>query len=251
MSVITFASTCWENDWDVLLKTNYLRNNIIRNFYNFDQRVLLINNVNNCKLVVKYAKILVKKNIIDDYVIVEDYVKNTLDFFKLTKDDLGKGYFYSIAVLVSIYVCTTDFMLYYTGDSILKYPINWISEAIDIMNQRNDIKVANLCWNNRYFEAKNDSISEVGNFYIGTGFSDQCFLIKTENFRAKIYNEKNAASERYPNHARGSFEERVDSWMRNNNYKRITHKTKSYFNNNFIQNKLLRNLKILLGLYNQ
>ena len=47
MPSITFASNCWEKDWDILLKTNFLDNKILRNEVTFTKKTLLINNVKN------------------------------------------------------------------------------------------------------------------------------------------------------------------------------------------------------------
>ena len=61
-------------------------------------------------------------------------------------------------------------------------------------------------------------------------FSDQCFLVKTENFKKKIYNEKDDLSELfYPDYAGDSFEKRVSSYLKNNKYYRITSKNITYY----------------------
>ena len=71
------------------------------------------------------------------------------------------------------------------------------------------------------------------NFFIGFGFSDKCYLIKIVNFKLSIYNEENTLSERYPMYGGNLFEKRIDAWMKNNNYNRITYKHGSYYNSNF------------------
>ena len=114
-----------------------------------------------------------------------------------------------------------------------KSAIDWITPAIDIFKLRNDIIVANPTWNFKYDEAKNESFDEIGDFYLGYGFSDQCFLIKTETFKHKIYNETHIDSQRYPSYGGELFEKRVDSFMRNHKLRRLTSKKVSYIHENF------------------
>lgn len=96
------------------------------------------------------------------------------------------------------------------------------------MTTNSQVKVANLTWNENYLEAKAESSTENDNFYLGYGFSDQCYLVKITDFREAIYNETNIASQRYPAYGGELFEKRVDSWMRNHEYFRATYKHGSY-----------------------
>ncbi|MES9682267.1 hypothetical protein ABWK22_04955, partial [Gottfriedia acidiceleris] len=139
----------------------------------------------------------------------------------------------SISELVSIYLCNTKFLLHFSSDSILEKPFNWIDLSILKLQEDERIKVANPVWNGNIFEAKQESIDEDENFYIGYGFSDQCYLIRTNDFKNKIYNEKNPISERYPIYGGELFEKRVDAWMRNNHFKRITFKHGNYIHQNY------------------
>ncbi|MHC0038676.1 hypothetical protein [Pseudoneobacillus sp. C159] len=198
------------------------------NLYSFSNKVLFINNVQDKELVSYHAEILVKEGILTSFVIVDDYAEEALDFFGLTKDCFGAGYYYSISELVSIYLCKTEYLLHFSSDSILEKPIDWIKNAIKKMEGNMKIKVANPTWNGQYQEALAESIEEDDYFYTGFGFSDQCYLIRVKDFKQKIYMEKNSLSERYPVYGGELFEKRVDAWMRNNNYYRITYKLGSY-----------------------
>ena len=103
--------------------------------------------------------------------------------------------------------------------------------------------MANPTWNKEYDNAKKESINENKNFYKGFGFSDQCYLIKTSDFKQCIYNEENILTERYPTYGGNLFEKRIDAWMRNNNYNRITFKHDSYYHKNYpktINKKIFR-----------
>ena len=251
MRSITFATNCWERDWDILLKTEFLKNKISRNAYDFTKKTLLINNVDNRKKVEEYSRNMVDKGVITDYFFVEDYIDEALKSFQLSKDALGKGYYYSNHELVGIYLCDTDYLLYFTGDTWLDKKNDWIEPALIELEKNENFKVANPVWNRKDDEAKKESTSEIENFYVGFGFSDQCFLVRTKDFKAPIYNESNPLSERYPKYGGETFEKRVDSWMRNHNFLRLTFKNGYYVHEDFPADKYRRKIEILMGKYNK
>jgi len=230
---VTFETKCYEKDWQILLKTNRLEKMIACNLFPFKEKILYINNVSDPKTVSQHAEKLVERGIITSYVVVDDYASEALDFFGIAKESFRGGYYYSIAELVSIYLCKTEYLVHFSSDSILEQPLEWIQPSIKVMQSRPAIKVANPVWNRRYAEAKSESFAEDTHFFYGQGFSDQCYLIKTSDFRQKIYNEKHPMSERYPAYGGELFEKRVDAWMRNHSYYRITCKKGSYLHQNF------------------
>lgn len=248
---VTFFTSCWAKDWEILLKTHYLENKIARNAYEFTDKVLMINNVFDREEVSRYAEKAVAGGVITGFFFVEDYIDEALSFFKLSKEVLGRGYYYSNHELASIYLCQTDYLLFYTGDTWLDKTTPWVTPALAELEKNGDYKVANPVWNKRYDEARRESSFEVEAFYVGFGFSDQCFLVRTADFRAPIYNEVNSASERYPLYGGETFEKRVDSWMRNHCYLRLTYKWGSYVHEDFSKNRLLRAFNIKTGVYDK
>ena len=237
---VTFEIKVYENDWEHLLIGEYLDKIIGLCNYDFKKKYLFINNVTNLNEVKKYADIKVKNGIIDEYFVVYDYVKEALKYFNIEKESFKNGYYYSISELVSIYLCQTNYLLHFSSDSYLdESQVNWIDKAITIFKERDDIIVANPVWNFAYKEAKKESLTEMDDFYVGYGFSDQCYLIKTNVFKEQIYNEKHIDSDRYPKYGGELFEKRVDSFMRNHKKLRITSKEISYIHKNFT--KKMRN----------
>jgi hypothetical protein len=230
---VTFETKCYEKDWNVLLLTNRLMNMISYNSFPFKEKILYINNVNDPVLVSEYAEKLVNQGIITSYVVVDDYANEALDYFGIMKESFRGGYYYSIAELVSIYLCKTEYLVHFSSDSILAKPFDWVTPAILKMNSNPSVKVANPVWNHSYDFARSESFAEDENFYYGYGFSDQCYLIKTSDFKANIYHEKNQASERYPHYGGELFEKRVDAFMRNRHFHRITYNKGSYIHQNF------------------
>lgn len=233
LNQVTFETKCYEKDWKILLKTDRLEKMIDYNQYQFKEKILYINNVDNISEVSRYADKLVARGVLSSYIVVEDYSKEVLNFFEINKDSFKGGYYYSISELVSIYLCNTEYLLHFSSDSILDRPFNWIDLSISKFQDDVHIKVANPVWNGNLLEANQESIYEDENFFIGYGFSDQCYLIRTKDFKNKIYNEKNPISERYPVYGGELFEKRVDAWMRNNLFKRITFKHGNYIHQNF------------------
>ncbi len=226
-----------------------MRDLVSRCNYSFDQRILYINNVKYPSIVEAHAQRLINDGVIDQFVHVHEHAQEALDFFQLSKEKLGKGYYYSIAELVSIYLTKTKYLLHFSSDAIPEKDItsSWLQEAIDLLNVKNDVKVFNLTWDHRFNEAKNESISEDSEFFYGYGFSDQMYLVRTADFRAPIYEEINDASERYPKYGGELFEKRVDSWMRNCGHIRATSKQTSYLHQNFTKNNLVKKIAVTLN----
>lgn len=249
--MVTFETKVYEKDWKYLLKDGFLKKNIERCKYNFTCRTLFINNVKDADEVLYYAYKLKKTNLVDNIYLVQDYEKEVLDHFNLTKNSFKGGYYYSIAELTSIYLCSTKFLLHFSGDSFMQQSPKaslWIDEAIDIIIKNPDILVANPTWNFNYNQVKNESFGELKNFFIGYGFSDQCCLINVDPFKKDIYKENNPLSQRYPEYGGELFEKRVDAYMRNHNLKRITSKEISYIHKNFPKTGLRKKIYSLIPL---
>lgn len=235
---ITFETKCWEGDWKYLLKEGYLEMMIKNCAYPFDSKVLFINNVKNRSEVELFAQEKVNQGLIDKYIVVEDYADEALQFFKLHKDDFKGGYYYSIAELVSIYLCETDLLLHFSSDSYIEENNQgWVKKAKKLLSENNDYFTANPTWNYDFNGAKSESFTEIEDHYIGYGFSDQCYMIRTADFRKPIYSETHPASERYPKYGGELFEKRVDSYMRNHELLRATSKTASYTHKNHPKKK--------------
>lgn len=234
---ITFETKVWENDWETILKTDRIEQMIDRCKYAFDEKILYINNVEDLDLVRQAADKLIANQVITKYIHVQEYAQEALDFFSLSKEKLGKGYYYSIAELVSIYLTNTQYLLHFSGDSIVApwTKRDWLSQGITTLETKPQVKVFNLTWNRKYRDAKRDSEIIDNNNYYGYGFSDQMYLVRTADFRAPIYEHYHPASECYPAYGGDLFEKRVYSWLRSHNYLLATYRYGSYLHENFPQ----------------
>ena len=228
MATVTFETKVYENDWKFILIGNYLTRMINNCDYNFDKKTLLINNVSNTKRVAKYAQKKVDQGVIDAFYIVEEYIAEALKYFQLTKHDLGKGYCYSSAEIVGLYLCKTDFLCHFSSDSILipnRY--NWIRESIEMFNQNNKIFVSNPLWDK--IELNKSLVINKSFHFCNAGFSDQCYLLSMKKVKNDflIYHHPDG-DKLYPNYGGELFEKRVFSFMKYNDLFRIT-TLKSYY----------------------
>lgn len=242
---VTFEIKVYENDWIYILSGDYLAKLIDNCNYNFFCKQLVINNVKDVAKVIRYAEKKIKEGVIDKIIVVSEHELIVLNHFNLNKDSFKGGFNYSIAELTGIYFCQTDYLLHFSSDSFVKKSgFNWIKKAVKNLENDNKFIVANPIWNNKTEEGKSESDYELKDFFVGFGFSDQCYLVKTKFFKSNIYNEANIKSERYPKYGGELFEKRVDAFMRNSGHLRITFKDVSYFHVNFPKKSFWNNFKI-------
>ena len=232
---VAFETKCYERDWQIVANEGYLRSVISNCKHSFDYRVLYLNNFADYAPALQAAEQLVAANVIDEYCVVEEHATAALKAFDITRDSLGSGYHYSIAELVGVYRCKTDYLLHFSGDSQMDEGApNWIDDAIRIMEQRPEVFVANPLVNRQHrWLARLEAIDEDADWYYSCGFSDQCFLVNAKSMQKKvIYNEKHLASERFPAYGGELFEKRIDAYMHNHDLQRITSKHASYIHKN-------------------
>lgn len=239
---LTFETKCWENDWKLMAYTDHLRQMIANCSVNFHRKVLWINNVKDLDRAQHALAHLIDDKIVDAIPVVERYIDQALSEYEIDKCSFGGGYNYSSAELTGIYTCQTKYLLHFSSDSYIPHQFkdaNWIEDAISIMETHPEIVVANPTWNEKWKEAKEESFSTIDNFYLGFGFSDQCYLINTEAFKRPVYNFHHEASDRYPAYGGELFEKRVDSYMRTHDLHRITSKSVSYTSKNITRMQYL------------
>ncbi len=238
---VTIATSCWEKDWRYVLQGKSLQENIEKHQFAFSERLLVINNVLNQEEVWKKAEELEKKQILTKIVSSQKKEKEVLSFFSLTKEEFlandtreeyqvdNEWIFYnSLAPLTAIYFCKTPYLLYFTPDAYLKKPLSWIEKALFLLEKDKTYKVANPLWNERKREAKKESLQKKRGFWVSKeGFSDQMFLVKTEDFQKPIYSEVGECTKKFP---RGEvFEKRVYIHLKNQGYKRLIFSKGSYY----------------------
>ena len=246
---ISFETKVWEKDWELILKTSRLERLIEKCNHDFEDKILLINNVTNPSKVFKEAERLVKSGVITEYINVADHAKKTLEYFNLSKESLGLGYYYSISELVSLYLSRTEYLLHFSGDTVIhkKTPKNWLATSLKILESDPKIKVVNLPWDKFGIKMIEEKISETPEYWNSIGFSDQMYLVRTEDFKREIYSYHHPYSDRYPKYGGELFEKRVDSWLRVNDFYRATLKNGLYLHRNFTNVWWKKRLSIILN----
>ena len=246
---ITFETKVWENDWEIMLKTHRIKQMIERCHHPIDEKILYINNVSDLDAVTREADRLISEKIISKYVVVSHHAEKALEFFSLSKEKLGKGYYYSIAELVSIYLTDTKYLLHFASDSIVAPHTrkDWLNLGINTLDSNPQVKVFNLIWNKKYKEAVKESEFEDRDIFYGNGFSDQMYLIRAADFKDSIYEHYHSDADHYPIYGGELFEKRVYSWLRHHNYLRATYKHGSYLHQNFTNNPWKKKVSISLN----
>ena len=245
---VSFATCVWEKDWrPVLLDPEYLQVRQIGNHsFPFSEKLLIINNVADLPAVQAAADHKVQGGVLTRYVMAEALAAEALSFFQLEREDFRVGsdasnyagvnpdwvYYNALGPLCALYAAQSDYLLYQTGDVRLDKRVDWIGKSIRRMERSNRIKIANLVWNERYEEARNESYKKRWNFYLAKeGFSDQMFLVKTRDFRQPIYGDIRPDSSHFP---RGDvWEKRAFSAMKNKGWERLICVRGSYTHDNF------------------
>jgi hypothetical protein len=238
MPSVDFETKCWEQDWRLICEPNYLSRMIERCNYAFQKRRVIINNVGDLDLVAKALGRLVSLGVIDEFCTADALADEALARYQISRPSFRGGYYYSIAELVGIMSSSADYLLHFSSDSIMEGRIRtarWVGEAVAIMQERDDVIVANPAWNWRFRKAAAVSEGRVGDFYVECGFSDQCYLIKRAVFDAPIYGHDHPDAAIFPAHGGNSFERRAFSFMRACGKKRITHSKESYWHRNIGQ----------------
>ena len=226
--MVTFETTIFEKDWEVILKTGYLEKMIARCNYGFQRKVLIVNNVKNRKDVESVCQSKKRDGIINDFYFVEDYDKEVLDFFDIDPLSFRGGRIYSMPPLVGIYLCETRYLLRFTGDSIIINDHPWIDESISLM----DGEIISAAPKVDFYDERNP-IRIIGDFQVTKAFSDQCFLADTDVFKKKIYNYTSEYTSNYPAYAGQPFERRIADFMFCENKFMITNTKALYTSKNF------------------
>ena len=244
--MLTFETKCYENDYEFILTGSRLARMIDNCGHAFERRQLVINNVKDRERVGDLAEAVKAQGIVDEYFFAEDYAEETLSHFGLGREDFGRGYYYSIAELVGIHRCRTPYLLHFSSDAWIPSPsrVDGAADAMERMSADPRHVCANPCWNSRYAEAESESTSRDGPWFVGQGFSDQCYLVPKALFDSDIYREAHPFSERYPVYGGELFEKRVDSYMRNHGLLRLTRTDMSYRHRNFPKGGLKRRLAL-------
>ena len=259
---LTLASNCYEKNINIVTDVEYAKKLFLYGLSDIDYRILLISNVRDKELAKGKCEILKEQKIIDDYIFSFDCsedIQQTFHgcdretFFRKTTlrekmhallekkkiKSIYDGIYYSISQIASIVTCPTKWLLFITEDVRLhpKALATWVGLAIDVINKKDEVLVANPLWNAQVDWAQYESLYEDKEFWYSERFSDQCFLINTDKLKLfkGILSEKNKECEKvFPYYGGNCFERRICAYMRNHHLLRATYKHDYYIHKDII-----------------
>lgn len=232
---VAFVTSCWEANWEVMLKTDYLARMIDRNCYSFAERILIINNVALPSTVAAEAQRLVREDILTHYYLAADHSAAALTAYQVQLSPEQNEVPYLVADLVAVHLVKSDYIVRFSSDCILEKSADWITTCLPYLARDHRILCACPLWSDYYRDIREEFFLETVNFYYGHRFSDQCYLIQSDRFRRPIYNEYHAASVGFPAHAGNSFERRCDAYLNNQGHYKIVSKEAIYHHRTFAQ----------------
>ncbi len=214
---------CWEGSYRDLLVPSVLGQRYAAHHHPFARRVLTINNVDDPRDVVARADAAVARDECDAYVFVADALPMALERCGLRMADILPVRHFVDFHLVTVATATAEYVLHNAGDVELAQPFDWVSDAVTRLEQQQRYLVAAPNFLSHPGLIERESLRFDAPYWVGYGFTDQCFLGATQRLAAPIYREWNLVSNRYPMaHIGRIFEARIDAYMRNHKLLRIT-----------------------------
>lgn len=223
---VALVINTYESTVSRVLRRSFFSERASENLRIFDETILLINNVQNRQKADQAAQDLVTWGEISSFFHVSDLLSHALQQIGLQPEDLGRIPHYSDCVLVAPFTTDAKFLLYWDAEVTLVTPTEWVERSIALLNRQSDVFVASPIPSRREYSRY---VGETKDFHFDYGFSDQLFLVRTEDLRKTIYREKCPASLRYPlSHVGSVAEQRLDSYMRNHSLVRALFKDATY-----------------------
>jgi hypothetical protein len=214
MHRVDFVVNCFERTYRHLLQPGRLDDLVGAQQFEFAERTLLINNVDDFAHIRRLADAGLTRGEITRAVVVADHLDTALAQTRLSRRDLRRLPHYSDCGLVAVALDGADWFVYWDADARLKKPHDWITPTMSYMEHHREIAIGNPCWW-REGEAEREAIRIGESFAVGYGFSDVAFLARRSELGRAIYRYFAPASWRFPLAAvEPIFEQRVDAYMR-------------------------------------
>lgn len=232
LSTVDCYIDCWEGSYRDLLVPGVLGEQFAMHRYPFARRVLTINNIDDRQAVLSLADAAVGRGECDEYILVAEALPIALERCGLRLDDISPVLHFVDFHLVTVATTRADFVLHNAGDVQLTRPFDWVSDAVARIEKDERFLIANPGYASHPGLVAKEALDFDAPYWVGFGFSDQCFLGATRRLAAPIYSEWNFMSNRYPmTHIGRIFEARVDAYMRNHRLLRLTDSRIDYVHN--------------------
>lgn len=197
-ATVSFFTKTWGGDYRQFLN-GALKRKVDAMDYDFEVVGLVINN----EVPLGVADSLSAQA--DVVIDAEEHAKNVLRFYGLSEEDFNGGYPYSIGELSACWACDTDYLCYVQGDCLVTSG-DWVTEGIRVLSRDSSVSVVSPA-------------SEVNTWHGVDGrdqfFSDQAFLVRTEEFQNPIFKFDGPEQPEYPDYGGHSFEYKAGQYLRN------------------------------------
>ncbi len=118
---VDIVFNCFEKTYTQVINENFIINVCQMNQFNFKNRFIIINNVNDRSLVEQIAKKLLEKGVIQGYYYVEDLREKACKRFGVSKRDFGKIYYYSDWAFVMLYIVRSPYFVHWDSHALLRF----------------------------------------------------------------------------------------------------------------------------------
>jgi hypothetical protein len=227
---VALVVNTFERTRDTVLMPGFFSKIEKDNCRTFDEKVLLVNNVENQDSAAAGATRLLESGEITSFHFVAGHLDSVLSAAGLRLSDLQPMIHWSDCDLVSSFLVRSPYLLYWDADVVMRESMNWVDDGCDLLACRDDVLVVNARGPN-WTTRSELTVGTLGAFSLGYGFSDQLWLARPEDFRRPIYGYSAPASAQYPtSHVCRIFEQRVDSYMRRTRRLRAVHLGAQYTN---------------------
>lgn len=220
---VSLFVNCFERDYRAVLSPGFMRAKAAQFRFPFKRVVVTLNNIADSSLAARLASDAVQRGEVDFFIEVTKALPEALATCGLSFSDLGIVRHYMDFALVAVTRAAPDYLLYCCAEVDLVEPFDWITDALAKLEQNRNILVVNPSWASDPEGARRESQRREGDHWVGSGFSDQCFLADAKRLAAPIYGYKHEAGARYPMSDLGDiFEKRIDAYMRHHNLLRAS-----------------------------
>jgi hypothetical protein len=228
-SAVDFFVNCFERDYREVLSDGFVRRKAARFNHPFRRLIVTINNVNDLSDAKRLADAALAAGHLDRVLYVREELPRALKQCGLTERSLRRVIHFLDFLLVTVTSTDADYVAHCSADVEQDTVFDWITPAIEQLRSNERYLVANPSWTSNLDVLSREALTREGPYFVGPGFSDQCFLVEQRRLAQPVYQCRHESMRRFPMADMGAiFEARVDAYMRQHGLLRLTDSRVSY-----------------------
>ena len=221
--------TCWERTYRRVLDPGFVAGIAEMSADPFDERVVVVNNVDDERDAVDRANALVQSGEISRYRLVSQDLDRALAITGLTRRSLDPIPHYTDHLLVAAVGDGPEYLCHWDADVRLLEPADWVTPSLAYLEEHPEALSAMPAWSHAE-SLDAERVATVGPFDLGYGFSDHVFLVRRSRIARPVYRYVAPASWWFPtSHLAPIFEQRIDAYMRRHRLHRAVYRAATYF----------------------